>query len=159
MNNKVSLQDVERVMREFVPDTNVVQTVITQIRQITTETTVQNDPVPKTPTQNIAILVGAQEELDKIDESQLYAYMVTCDLEDIDQPEKLSRLVPHMMQKAVEFNSKKKRKSSRVKKLVSVFEKLKPKFDLNGFPKRIVTKKEPALIIKTTNLSIAEQNG
>ena len=102
------------------------------------------------PTRDVTIIVGSEEALGGIDPGQIYAYTV-----QMEDGEDHNRLVQHLLAKAAEYNSGCKRRA-RVRRLGGVFDTLKPKKHLGGFPKRIYTK-EPALVVLTQNLPVPGQ--
>lgn len=105
-------------------------------------------PQVREETRDITLLIAEQEVLDRIDTERLSAFTV-----QIESGADHNTLVQHLVSSARNFNAEAKRASSKIWRLGEVFDTLKPKKHLDGFPKRIYTK-ESALVIKTTNLPL-----
>lgn len=147
---KLSIEEIEQVISRAVDNDTKTLIMSEIVSFVETQDEGEDDPttLPTPETRSITILVGASDVIEPINTDQLYAYTVSCEIERDHND-----LIRHLVQKATEFNSKKKKRSSKVYSLSEVFESLKPKKDLDLYPKKIFTK-ESAMVLKTVNLQI-----
>jgi len=151
---KLSVQEIENIIRATGLTPADQEDILTQIRSHATETDeTEAVPAEASPTRSVTILMGTEEVLATVDTDQLTAFTV-----QIDAEANHNALVDHFVQKAREHNANTKKRSSKIYRLGEVFDTLKPKKHLDNFPKKIYTK-EASLIIKTTNLNIPQNEG
>jgi hypothetical protein len=154
--NKIKLEDLEQILAQQLNDEEARRRIIETIREFLTDTDQQEtEPVVRPETRDVTILMGSEETLANINTDELSAFTV-----QIDAEADHNTLIPHLVQKAREFNEQTKRRSSHVRRLGEVFDTLKPKKHCDMFPRKIYTK-ESALLLKTVNLPIASisENG
>jgi len=150
---KFSIQEIEQIILRSVEDDQTRSRIMSQVAEVANrQNTEEDDTIPREECSSVTVLIGPQEVLDLVDTDQLYAYTVSCPI-----ARDHNGLVTHLINKAFEYNSKKKRKNSKLAKLAEIFSKLKPNSDLDQYPKRIYTK-EASIIVKTVNLNIPQND-
>lgn len=151
--NKINLEDLEQILVQQLEDAHTRSRIIQTVRDFLSEQ--ETEPVeqePKPETRNITILMGNEEALRNINVDELSAFTVQV-ADDADH----NALVPHLIQKARDYNQQAKRRTSHIRRLGEVFDTLKPKKHCDMFPRKIYTK-ESSLILKTPNLPITPVN-
>ena len=147
---KLTVQEIESIVARVV-DPQARQAIMSEVISYAgTEEEPDDQPTDPMQYRPVTILVGAPEIIEPINTDQLYAYTVSCEVQRDH-----NGLINHLINKAAEYNTKKKRKRSKIYRFSDVFDSLKPKSDLDMYPKRIYTK-ESALILKTSNFSIPQ---
>lgn len=151
--NKIKLEDLEQILTQQLNDEEARRRIIDTVREFLTDTD-ESEPEPnvRPETRNITILMGSEEALSNVNTDELSAFTVQVDVE-ADH----NSLIPHLIQKARDYNHQAKRRSSHIRRLGETFDTLKPKKHCDMFPRKIYTK-ESALILKTTNLPITTSN-
>lgn len=151
--NKIKLEDLEQILTQQLNDEETRRRIIDTVRDFLTDTDEQEaEPNVRPETRNVTILMGSEEALSNVNTDELSAFTVQMDAE-ADH----NSLIPHLIQKARDFNHQAKRRSSHIRRLGETFDTLKPKKHCDMFPRRIYTK-ESALILKSTNLPITTSN-
>jgi hypothetical protein len=150
---KLSLQQIHRIIETSEIDDNTKNSIIQNINQYVRENQNQgvDEALPKPEKYPVTILVGAQEVLDAVNSDQLYAYTVM-----VAETANHNETINELTKTSVSYNTEKKRKKSKIHRFTDCFEKLKSS-NLEDNPLKILTK-EPAIIIKTANFSISQQN-
>lgn len=151
--NKIKLEDLEQILTQQLNDEATRRRIIETVREFLTDTDEQEvEPEVRPETRNVTILMGSEETLSSINTDELSAFTVQIDTETDH-----NTLIPHLIQKARDFNNQSKRRSSHIRRLGETFDTLKPKKHCDMFPRKIYTK-ESALVLKSLNLPITTNN-
>lgn len=152
MSEKINISDLEQILAQRVEqrqvDREAAIRILEDARQLVRQGGGATERQERPETRDVTILVTDQETVQLLDTDRLSAFTV-----QIESGEDHNAIIGRMVEKSRVFNANVKRASSRIRTLGEAFGSLKPKKDLEGFPKKIYTK-EAALVLATPNLVV-----
>lgn len=151
MSEKINISDLEQILAQRVEQRQVDREAAIRILEDARRLVRQSGATERQErpeTRDVTILVTDQETVQLLDTDRLSAFTV-----QIESGEDHNAIIGRMVEKSRVFNANVKRASSRIRTLGEAFGSLKPKKDLEGFPKKIYTK-EAALVLATPNLVV-----